>query len=174
MHLSEDINVSFGEVSETDPLIFEKLLVTFKTKEDMVKAYWDKIAFTFVKDLNQENILFLENYVWIFNIERIAIENFKKENLDTKTPLECLSLGNLNNESCILISRNNLSWIKLKWRNIFNIFKNEINVINFKSLSLKTKIVIELSSMKNLAELNKLKEYFPEHSELAISYFDTI
>ena len=28
--------------------------------------------------------------------------------------------------------------------------------------------------MKDLAELNKLKEYFPVHSELKISYFPTI
>ena len=55
-----------------------------------------------------------------------------------------------------------------------NIFENEINVRKFKYISLKTKITIKLSSMNDLAVLNKLKEYFPEHSELAISYEPTI
>ena len=62
----------------------------------------------------------------------------------------------------------------LNLRNISSIFENEINVTNFKSLSLKTKIVIRLKSMEDLSEINKLKEYFPEHSELAIDYFYTI
>ena len=174
MHLREDINVSFGRVNEWDPLQLEKTLVLFKTKDDIIKAYWDKIGFRFVNDLNQENILFLENYVWISNIREINIENLKRENLTTETLLEGLSLSDLNNESCILIPRNNLSFIMLNLRNISNIFENEIYVTNFKSLSLKTKIVIRLTSMKDLAELNKLKEYFPEHSELKISNFLTI
>ena len=54
------------------------------------------------------------------------------------------------------------------------IFENEINVANFKSLSLRTKIIIQLFSMNDFAELNKLKEYFPEYSELEISYTSTI
>ena len=62
----------------------------------------------------------------------------------------------------------------LNLRNISSIFENEINVTNFKSLSLKTKIVIKLTSMDELAKLNELKEYFPEHSELAIDYSHTI
>ena len=115
-------------------------------------------------------VLFLENYVWISNFKEIHVENLKKENLTTKTPLEGLSLADLKNESCILIPRNNLSWIKLILSDIPNIFENEINVRNFKSLSFKTKIIIEISSMNDLVKLNKLKEYFPEHSELAISY----
>ena len=152
----------------------KKTLVIFKSKDDIIKTYWDKIEFRFVKDLNQENILFLENYVWISNINEINIENLKRENLTIETPLEGLSLSDLNNESCILIPRNNLSFIMLNLRNISSIFENEINVTNFKSLSLKTKIVIRLTSMEDLAELNKLKEYFPEHSELKISYCPTI
>ena len=80
----------------------------------------------------------------------------------------------LNNESCILIPRNNLSCIQLDLIDFANIFENIINVANFKSLSFKTKIIIQLSSMNDLAELNKLKEYFPEHSELKISYHPTI
>ena len=83
-------------------------------------------------------------------------------------------MGDLKNESSILIPRNNLSYIELVPRDISNIFENEINATNFKSLSLKTKIVIKLRSMEDLAELNKLKDYFPEHSELAIDYYDTI
>ena len=140
----------------------------------MVKAYWDKIGFTFEKDLGQENLLFLENYVWISNFERIDIENFKKKISNVKIPLEGLSLSDLKNESCILIPMNNLSCIELKLRGMSNIFENEINVTNFKSLSLKIKIVIRLTSMDDLVELNKLKEYFPEHSELKISYSPTI
>ena len=54
------------------------------------------------------------------------------------------------------------------------IFKNKINVANFKSLSLKTIIIIEICSMDDLAKLNKLKEYFPVNSELAINYTYTI
>ena len=122
------------------------------------------------KKLWQENILFLENYIWISNFDAIKVENFKKENLATKTPLEGLSLDDLKNESCILITMNNLSCIRLNLKDISNTFENEINVTNFKSLPLKTKIVIRLSSMDDLDELNKLKEYFPEHSELAIDY----
>ena len=156
------------------PLIFEKTVVIFKTKDDIVKAYWDQIGLRFEKDLNQENILFLENYICISNINKINVNNLKRENLITKTPLEGLSLSDLKNESCILIPRNNLSCIKLNLREISNIVENEINVTNFKSLSLKTKIIITLSSMDDLAELNKLKEYFPEHSELEISYTPTI
>ena len=129
--------------------------------------------FIFVKDLNQENILFLENYVWISYLKDIYVENFKKENLATKIPLEDLSLSDLKVEDCILIPRNNLSCIKLKWRNISYIFENEINIANFKSLSLKTKIIIKLSSMDDLTKINKLKEYFPEHSELTIDFSDT-
>ena len=140
----------------------------------MVKAYWDKISFTFKKNLNQENILFLENYVWISNLKTIKVENFKKENLTTKIPLEGLSLDVLKNESSILIPRNNLSCIQLKLRDIFSTFENEINVTNFKSFSSKTKIIIQVFSINDLAELNKLKEYFPEHSELVISYTYTI
>ena len=175
LNLREDINVSLGDVNESDPLIFEKTLVIFKTKDDMVKAYWDKISFTFKTRLNQENILFLENYVWISNLETIKVEKFKKENFTTKISLEGLSLGDLKNESCILIPKNNLSCIKWNFKNISNIiFENEVNVINFKSLPLKTKIIVKLFSMKDLAELNKLKEYFPEHSELTISYTYTI
>ena len=174
MHLREDINVSFGKVDEYDSLELEKTLVIFKIKDDIIKTYWDKIGFRFVNDLNQENILFLENYVWISNIREINIENLKRENLTTETPLEGLSLSDLNNESCILIPRNNLSCIELKLRRVSNIFENEINVTNFKSLSSKTKIIIKLYSMKDLAELNKLKEYFPEHSELKISNLITI
>ena len=173
LHIREDINVSFGYVYESAPINFEKTLVLFKTNDDMIKVYWDNIGFYFDKNLNQENILFLENYVWISNLETINVENFKKENLSTKTPLEDLSLGDLKNESCILIPRNNLSCIKLNLKHVSNIFKNKINVTNFKSLSLKTKIIIRLSSMNDLTELNKLKEYFPEHSELAIDYSDT-
>ena len=140
----------------------------------MIEAYWDNIGFTFKKNLNQENILFLENYIWIFNYERIEVENLKKENSTAKILLEGLSLGELNNESCILIPRNNLSRIKWNFKNMSNIFENEINVTNFKSLSLNTKIIIQLSSMEGLAELNKLKDYFPEHSELEVSYSPTI
>ena len=140
----------------------------------MIEAYWDNISFTFKKNLNQENILFLENYIWIFNYERIEVENLKKENSTVKILLEGLSLGELNNESCILIPRNNLSRIKWNFKNMSNIFENEINVTNFKSLSLNTKIIIQLSSMEGLAELNKLKDYFPEHSELEVSYSPTI
>ena len=140
----------------------------------MIKAYWDKIGFTFKKNLSQENILFVENYTWIFNFEEIHVENLKKENLTTKTPLEGLSLADLKTESCILIPRNNLSYIKLVPRDISNLFENEINVTNFKSLLLKTKIILKLSSMEDLVELSKLKEYFPEHSELEINYSDTI
>ena len=173
MNLRKDINVSFGHVYETDPLIFEKTVVLFKTKDDIIKVYWDKIGFIFEKDLSQENILFLENYIWISNLERIAIDNFKKENLATMTPLEGLSLSDLDNESCILIPRNNLSCIKLNWENISNIFENEINTTNCKSLSSKIKIVIKLFSMNDLAELNKIKEFFPEHSELTIDFPDT-
>ena len=44
LYLRKDINVSFGNVSETNPLIFEKTVVLFKTKDGMVKAYWDKIG----------------------------------------------------------------------------------------------------------------------------------
>ena len=139
----------------------------------MVKAYWNNIVFSFDKNLSQENILFLENYVWISNFKEIVIENSKKKNLTTKTSLECLSFGYLNNESCILIPKNNLSYIKLNLRDISKIFDNEINVANLKFLSLKTKIIIELFLMKDLVELNKLKEYFPEHSELAIDFSDT-
>ena len=83
-------------------------------------------------------------------------------------------LDDLNNESCILIPKNNLSCIRLKLIRISNTLKNKINVINFKSLSLMTKIIIKISLMKDLAELNELKEYFPEHSELEISYTPTI
>ena len=133
-----------------------------------------KSGFTFNDNFSQENILFLENYVWIFNFEEIHAENLKKENLDTKTPHEGLSLNDLKNESCILISRNNLSCIKLNIKKIVYIFENEISVTNFKSLSLKTKIIIEIFSMNDLALLNELKEYFPEHSELAIDYSDTM
>ena len=154
--------------------MFEKTLVVFKAKDNIVKAYWDNIGFSFDENSSQENILFLENYVWIFNIEAIDVENLKKENLTTKTPLEDLLLDDLNNESCILIPRNNLSCIKLNWENISGIFENEINATNFKSLSSKTKIVIKLFTMDDIAELNKLKEYFPEHSELAINYSHTI
>ena len=132
-----------------------------------------KSGVTFKEDLSQENILFLENYVWISNIDEIHVENLKKENLTSKTQLEGLSLGYLKNESCILIPKNKLSYINLNLINIFNIFGNEINVRNFKSLSLKTKIIIELSSMDDLSELNKLKEYFPDHSELTIDFSDT-
>ena len=71
----------------------------------MIKAYWDEIGFTFEEDLNQENILFLENYVWISNIKEIYVENFKKENLTTKIPLEFLTLGDLKIENCILIPK---------------------------------------------------------------------
>ena len=79
-------------------------------------------------------------------------------------------MDDLNNESCALILRNNLSCIKLDLGDISDIFENEINVANFKSLSLKTKIIIKLSSINDLAELNELKEHFPEHSELTINY----
>ena len=140
----------------------------------MVKAHWDKIGFTFEQDLSQENLLFLENYVWISNFEGMAVENLKKENLTTKIQLEGLYLGNLKKESYILIPRNNLSCIALELRRMLSIFENEINVTHFKSYSSKTKIIIKLSSMKDLAELNKLKEYFPVHSELEISYTPTI
>ena len=136
----------------------------------MVKAYWDKIRFSFDKNFSPEDILFLENYVWISKIDKIHVENLKKENSITKAPLEGLSLSDYKNESCILIPRKNLPCIRLNLRDISCIFENEINATNFKSLSLKTKIVIRLSSMDDLAELNKLKEYFPEHSELAIDY----
>ena len=153
----------------------KKTLVLVKTKDDMVKAHWDKIGFTFEQDLSQENLLFLENYVWISNFEGMAVENLKKENLTTKIQLEGLSLGDLKNESYILIPRNNLSCIVLELRRMLSIFENEINVTYFKSYSSKTKIIIiKLSSMKDLAELNKLKEYFPVHSELEISYTPTI
>ena len=63
MHLREDINVSFGYVNEYDSLKLEKTLALFKIKDDMIKAYWDKIGVTFEKDLSQEKILFLENYI---------------------------------------------------------------------------------------------------------------
>ena len=89
------------------------------------------------------------------------------------TPLEGLSLDDLKNECCILIPRNSLSCIKLNLGDISYIFENEINVTNFKSLSLKTKIIIKLSSMNDFAELNKIKDYFPEHSELSINFSDT-
>ena len=124
--------------------------------------------------LLNKNILFLENYVWISNFEEISVENLKKENLTTKISLEGLSLRDLNNERCILIPNNNLSRIKLNPRNISYIFENEINEINFKSLSLKTKIIVKLFSMDDLAEINKLKDYFPEHSELELIYDHTI
>ena len=140
----------------------------------MVKAHWDKIGVTFEEDLSKENILFFENYVWISNIQKIHVENLKKESLTTKTSLEGISLDDLKIENCILIPRNKLSCIRLNLKEISNIFENKINVTNFKYLSLKTKIVIKLRSMGDLAELNKLKEYFPEHSELEISYFNTI
>ena len=136
----------------------------------MVKAYWFKIGFTFNRNLSRENILFLENYVWISNLYKISIENFKKENLISKTPLEGLSLSDLKVEDCILIPRNNLSCISLNLRNISNIFENKINVTFFKSLLLKTKIIIKLCSMKDIVKLNELKEFFPEHSELEIRY----
>ena len=134
----------------------------------MVKAHWDKIGVTFEEDLNQEDILFLENYIWIFNFKTIKLENLRKENLTSKFPLEDLSLDDSKNERCILIPRNNLPCIKLNFRELSFIFENEINITNFKSFSSKTKIIIGLSSMDDLAELNKLKEYFPEHSELNI------
>ena len=54
------------------------------------------------------------------------------------------------------------------------IFENEMNVANFKTLSLKTKIIVKLFTMDDIAEFNKLKEYFPEHSELAIDFSYTI
>ena len=173
MHLREDINVSFGWILERAPLLFEKTLVLFKTKDDMVKAHWDNIGFSFDKNLSQKNILFHENYVWISNFKTINFEKFKKENLITKTPLEGLSLDDLKVDDCILIPKNNLSYIKLNLKNFANILENEINIANFKSLSLKTKIIIEICSMEDLAELNKLKEYFPEHSELEIDFSDT-
>ena len=136
----------------------------------MVKAYWDKIGLTFINDFSQENILFLENYVWISNFKEMHVKNLKKENLDSKIPLEGLSLGDLKNENCILIPRNNLSCIRLSLGDISYIFENEINIANFKSLSLKTEIIVFLSSMNDLPQLNKLKEYFPEHSELKIHH----
>ena len=151
----------------------KKTLVLVKTKDDVVKAYWNKIGFIFKYNFSKENILFLENYVWIYSFERIKVENLKKENLTTKISLEDLSLDDLNNESCILIPRNNLLCIKLNLRDMYKIFENEINVRNFKSLSLKTKIIIEISTIKELVELNKLKEYIPEHSELAIYFSNT-
>ena len=83
-------------------------------------------------------------------------------------------MDDLKNESCILIPRNNLSCVKLKLGDISYLFENETNGTNFKALSPKTKIIIKLSSMRDLAELNKLKKYFPEHSELTINYFHTI
>ena len=140
----------------------------------MVKAYWDKIGCHFKENFSQENILFLENYVWISNFEEINIVNLKRENLTTEILLEDLSLGNLKNDSCILIPKNNLSCIRLNLRNIYNIFENEFSITNFKSLSSNTKIIIELFSMEDLAKLYKLKEYFPEHSELKIEYGPTI
>ena len=54
------------------------------------------------------------------------------------------------------------------------VFENEINGANFKSFLSKSKIIIQLSSMDDLVKLNELKEYFPEHSELEISYGPTI
>ena len=83
-------------------------------------------------------------------------------------------MDDLKYEWCILIPRNNLSCIKLNIRELSFIFENEINVTNFKSFLSKSKIIIQLSSMDDLAELNKLKEYFPEHSELTIDFPDTI
>ena len=139
----------------------------------MVKAYWDKIGCYLKENERQENVLFLEDYLWISNLISINVKKFKKENVDTKTPLECLSLGDLKNKNYILFPRNNLSSIKLNLRDMSCIFKNKINVTNFKSLSLKTKIDIKLFSMNDLTELNKLKEYIPEHSELAIEYSHT-
>ena len=82
-------------------------------------------------------------------------------------------MDDLKVDDCILIPKNNLSYIKLNLKNFANILENEINIANFKSLSLKTKIIIEICSMEDLAELNKLKEYFPEHSELEIDFSDT-
>ena len=80
LHLRDDINVSVSYIHESVPLIFEKTLVIFKIKGDMVKAHWDKIGVTFKDKLSQENILFLENYVKISNLETIKAENLKKEN----------------------------------------------------------------------------------------------
>ena len=112
--------------------------------------------------------------MWISYIEEIHVENLKRENLITETPLEGLSLSDLKVGDCILIPKNNLSCIRLRLKDISNIFENEINVTNFKSLSSKIKIIFRLYTMDELAELNKLKEYFPVHSELKISYFPTI
>ena len=139
----------------------------------MIKAYWDEIGFSFDENSSQENILFLDNYIWISNFKEMYARNLKKENLTTKIALEGLSLDDLNNESCILIPKNSLSGIQLDLRDTSSIFANEISVKNFKSLSSKTKIIIELSSMDDLAKLNKIKEYFPEHSELKIGFPDT-
>ena len=83
-------------------------------------------------------------------------------------------MGDLNNECCILIPNNNLSCIKLNLKNFESIFENEISVTNFKFLSFKTTIIVKLLSMDDFVELNKLKEYFPEHSELEINLYTNI
>ena len=133
-----------------------------------------KSALLFRNDFNQENILFLEDYVWISNFEKRNIENLKRENLTAEILLKDLSLGDLNNKSCTLIPSNNLSLIRLDLRDISNIFKNEINNTNFKKLLLKTKTIVCLYSMDELAELNELSAYFLEHSELVIDDSETI
>ena len=36
--------------------MFEETVVILKIKDDIVKAYWDKIGFSFKVNLSQENI----------------------------------------------------------------------------------------------------------------------
>ena len=82
-------------------------------------------------------------------------------------------MADTKHESYILIPMNSLSHLWLKWSKIINLFEKESNMLNFKKLSVKANIIIEINYIDDLEFVYRFSEWIPEHWNLKLRFDST-
>ena len=100
-------------------------------------------------------------------------KNLRKENLNSEFKQNVPSFVDIKYESYILIPINSLSHLRLKWSKISKLFEKESNRSNFKKLSVKANIIIEINSIDDLEFIYRFSEWIPEHWDLELRFDST-
>ena len=139
-----------------------------KDNDDNIELFCEEIRFGFGNRHNKDFIIFHKNYIIITDFFKIGGDDMRRQITSASVDND-ISLDEINNESWVLILKNSIDNLKLKWEHIFKLLENDINKKNFSTLSSNYNVSIRLNSIKDVLAFYEACEFVPEHSKLELS-----